>query len=219
MADSLSLRRFLGDRLDGQTPNRSTLSRTRRLIDVETNQEVFTWVLGVITGAGLLRGKTVGVDATQLEANSAMRSIVRRDPSEAYAVFLERLAKESGVPTPTREDLARLDKSRKSQGSDDNWHNPHDPDAHIARMRDGRTHLRGHANILKRVLVHVAGINLSLVMGKWRGADTPRGLRGLAARVWDKLRVHLVRPESVAALRRRYVPMALWMIRALRRAA
>src|SRR5690606_22421856 len=112
-----------------------------RLIDVETHQEVFTWVLGVLAESGLLKGKTVGIDATTLEANAAMRSIVRKDSGEGYSEFLARLAQESGIATPTREDLARLDKTRKNKASNDDWEHPHDPDAKIAKMKDGRTHL------------------------------------------------------------------------------
>lgn len=142
-ADSLSLRDFLGVPASKLTPDHSTISRTRRLIDLETHQAVFTWVLGVLDGAGLIKGKTIGVDATTLEANAAMRSIVRRDDGRTYQTFLEDLAKASGVPTPTREDLARLDRKRKKKGSNDDWFNPNDPDAKITKMKDGRTHL-GH---------------------------------------------------------------------------
>jgi len=140
-ADSLSLRDFLGVPASRLTPDHSTISRTRRLIDLETHQAVFTWVLGVLDGAGLIKGKTIGVDATTLEANAAMRSIVRRDDGRTYQVFLEDLAKASGIETPTREDLARLDRKRKKKGSNDDWFNPNDPDAKITKMKDGRTHL------------------------------------------------------------------------------
>jgi transposase len=140
-ADSLSLRDFLGVPASKLTPDHSTISRTRRLIDLETHQAVFTWVLGVLDGAGLIKGKTIGVDATTLEANAAMRSIVRRDDGRTYQVFLEDLAKASGIETPTREDLARLDRKRKKKGSNDDWFNPNDPDAKITKMKDGRTHL------------------------------------------------------------------------------
>jgi transposase len=140
-ADSLSLRDFLGVPASKLTPDHSTISRTRRLIDVETHQAVFTWVLGMLDGAGLIKGKTIGVDATTLEANAAMRSIVRRDDGRTYQEFLEDLAKASGIETPTREDLARLDRKRKKKGSNDDWFNPNDPDAKITRMKDGRTHL------------------------------------------------------------------------------
>ena len=140
-ADSLSLRDFLGVPASKLTPDHSTISRTRRLIDLETHQAVFTWVLGVLDGAGLIRGKTIGVDATTLEANAAMRSIVRRDDGRSYHAFLVDLAKASGIATPTREDLARLDRKRKKKGSNDDWFNPNDPDAKITKMKDGRTHL------------------------------------------------------------------------------
>ena len=122
-------------------PDYSTVSRTRRLIDVETHGEVFTWMLLVLAGAGLIDGKTVGVDASTLEANAAMRSIVRRDNGEAYNDFLTRLAKESGIETPTRADLAKLDRKRAKKGSNKQWKHPEDPDARITKMKDGRTHL------------------------------------------------------------------------------
>lgn len=140
-SDSLGLRRFLRIGLEEMTPDHSTISRTRRLIDVETHREVFTWVLGVIAEKGLLKGKTLGIDATTLEANAALRSIVRRDSGESYPEFLTKLAKESGIETPTREDLARLDRKRKKKGSNKDWKHPHDEDARIAKMKDGRTHL------------------------------------------------------------------------------
>jgi transposase len=141
LADSLSLRDFLGLPTEKAPPDHSTLSRTRRLIDVETHREIFTWVLGVLSKNDLLRGKTIGVDATTLEANAALRSIVRRDDFRSYEEFLTDLAKESGVPTPTREDLARIDRKRKKKGSNKEWVNPHDPDAQISKMKDGSTHL------------------------------------------------------------------------------
>ena len=140
-ADSLSLRDFLGIPASKLTPDHSTISRTRRLIDLETHQAIFTWALGVLDSAGLIKGKTIGVDGTTLEANAAMKSIVRRDDGRSYEEFLTDLAKTSGIETPTREDLARIDRKRKKKGSNDDWFNPNDPDAKITRMKDGRTHL------------------------------------------------------------------------------
>jgi transposase len=140
-ADSLSLRSFLGLELHDAPPDHSTVSRTRRLIDVETHQAVFTWVLQRLADANLVKGKTIGIDATTLEANAALRSIVRRDTGDSYEDFLTRLAQASGIETPTREDLARLDRKRKGKGSNDDWTHPHDPDAKITKMKDGRTHL------------------------------------------------------------------------------
>ncbi len=140
-ADSFSLRLFLGYGIDQSTPDHSTLSRTRRLIDLQTHQAVFQWVLKLLAKQGLVQGKTAGVDSTTLEANAAMKSIVRRDTNESYDQFLTGLAKSSGIETPTREDLTKLDKKRKNKASNEDWENPHDPDAKIAKMKDGTTHL------------------------------------------------------------------------------
>jgi len=140
-ADSLSLHEFLGVPLGTPTPDHSTISRTRRLIDVETHQAVFAWVLKLLAEHDLVSGRTLGVDATTLEANAAMRSIVRRDTGQGYAEFLTEIAKASGIETPTREDLARIDRNRKGKGSNGDWEHPHDPDARITKMKDGRTHL------------------------------------------------------------------------------
>src|SRR5713226_5093364 len=140
-ADSLALRRFLRIALDEQVPDHSTISRTRRLIDLETHRAVFTWIQQRLVEAGLLKGKTVAIDATTLEANAAMRSIVRRDTGERYEAFLTGLAKASGIKTPTREALARLDRKRKKKTSNKDWTSPTDPDAKVTKMKDGRTHL------------------------------------------------------------------------------
>jgi transposase len=140
-ADSLGIRAFLRIGLDETTPDHSTIARTRRLIDVETHQLVFVWLLSVLAEQGLLRGKTIGIDATTLEANAALRSIVRRDTGEQYEEFLHRLASESGMETPTRAELARLDRKRPKKGSNEEWKHLHDPDARITKMKDGRTHL------------------------------------------------------------------------------
>jgi transposase len=140
-ADSLAVRRFVGLGLDAAAPDHSTISRTRRLIDVETHRAVFTWVQARLVAAALLTGRTVAIDATTLEANAAMRSIVRRDTGERYQEFLTRLARASGLKTPTRAALARLDRRRKKRTSNKDWQHPFDPDAKIAKMKDGRTHL------------------------------------------------------------------------------
>lgn len=140
-SDSLALRDFLGLSLTDAPPDHSTISRTRRLIDLETHRAVFTWVLQCLGTAGFVKGKTIGIDATTLEANAALRSIVRRDTGEGYEEFLTALAKASGIGTPTRADLARLDRKRKKKGSNDDWTSPADPDAKVTKMKDGRTHL------------------------------------------------------------------------------
>src|SRR5947208_612230 len=258
-ADSLALRQFLELGLTEPPPDHSTISRTRRLIAVETHQAVFRWVLELLAEKGLLKGKTVGIDGTTLEANAAMRSIVRRDTGEGYEEFLRRLAEESGIATPTREQLAKLDRKRAKKGSNDDWVNPHDPEAEITQLKDGRTHLaykaehavdletgavvavtvaggaagdtetiletlpqagehiaevacatnneevgervhpegpieavtdKGYhsndtltalANVLKRVLIHLGGFNLSLIMRRRFGKGTPRGWQGFSA--------------------------------------
>jgi transposase len=141
VADSLALRQFLQIGLDENTPDHSTISRTRRLIDLETHRKVFGWVLGLLADRGLLKGKMVGIDATTLEANAAMRSIVRRDNGQGYETFLKELAHKSGIATPTREDLARIDRKRKKKGSNQEWQSAADPDARITRMKDGSTHM------------------------------------------------------------------------------
>lgn len=140
-ADSLAIRGFLRLPLDEAPPDHTTLSRTRRLIDVETHRDVFTWVQHRLVEAALLTGKTIGIDATTLEANAAMRSIVRRDTGDTYQAFLTGLAQTSGIETPTRADLARLDRKRKKRTSNKDWRHPWDPDAKVAKMKDGRTHL------------------------------------------------------------------------------
>ena len=141
LADSLALRRFVGIALDEMTPDHSTISRTRRLIDLDTHREVFGWVLNLLADRRLLKGQRIAIDATTLEANAAMRSIVRRDTGESYEDFLRGLAQASGIETPTREDLARLDRKRKKRMSNQEWKSPADGDARIAKMKDGRTHL------------------------------------------------------------------------------
>ena len=139
--DSLAVRRFLRLAVDEAPPDHSTIARTRRLIDLETHRTVFTWVQQRLVEAGRLTGKTIAIDATTLEANAAMRSIVRRDTGESDQAFLAGLATASGVETPTREGLARLDRKRKKKTSNTDWTHPHDPDATVTKMKDGRTHL------------------------------------------------------------------------------
>jgi transposase len=140
VSDSLSLRRFLKYGLAEATPDHVTISRTRRLIDEETHQAVFTMVLGEVAKRGLLKGKTIGIDATSLEANAAMKSIVRRDTAESYMEYLRRLAKAAGVEA-SDEELRRADRKRKNKAANEEWQNPHDPDAEVTKMKDGSTHL------------------------------------------------------------------------------
>jgi transposase len=140
-ADSFSLRAFLDIPFHKRTPDHSTLSIIRSRFTTQTHQQVFTWIVELLAQHDLVNGKTVGVDTTLLEANAAMRSIVRRDTGASYDEFLTKLAQASGIETPTKDDLIALDKTRKNKGDNGDWVNPHDPDAKIAKMKDGSTHL------------------------------------------------------------------------------
>ena len=141
VADSLTLRQFLSIGLDETTPDHVTISRTRRLISAETHQRIFTWVLERLAQGGLIRGKTIGVDSTTLEANAAMRSIVRRDTGESYTGYLKRLAEAEGIDGKDAAALRRMDRKRRKKMSNDVWENPHDAEAEITRLKDGRTAL------------------------------------------------------------------------------
>jgi transposase len=141
LADSLSLRNFLGYALDEATPDHWTISRTRRWYGLETHKAVFRWVIKVLTGEGLIRGKTISIEATTLEANAARKSIVRREDGQSYEEYLQGLAQAAGMENPTREQLARLDRKRKKKGSNQEWMSPSDPDARVPKMKDGGTHL------------------------------------------------------------------------------
>jgi transposase len=145
-ADSLSLRAFLGLAAGAGSPDDSSLNRSRLRIDLETHQAVFDWVLKRLAEHELLKGQRLGIDASTMEANAAMRSIVRRETGQSYREFLTDLAKASGVETPTAEELAKFDRQRQGKKcSNDDWFNPNDPDAKVAKMKDGTTHL-AHKN-------------------------------------------------------------------------
>ena len=171
-SDSLGLREFLGLKVSESPSDHSTISRTRRLVDVATHEAVFDWVLERIGASGLLRGKTIGIDATTLEANAALRSIVRRDSEQGYEEFLMELAKASGIETPRREDLAKLDRKRTGKGSNRVWKHPHDADARITRMKDGRTHLAHKAE--QAVDLETGAIVSVTVQGADRGDTQTR---------------------------------------------
>ena len=141
VADSLSLRRFLNYGLEEATPDHVTISRTRRLLDEATHQAVFTWVLSEVARRGLLKGKTIGIDATTLEANAAMKSIVRRDTGESYMEYLRRLAAEAGIDSNDDDAVRRMDRQRKKKTSNEEWVNRHDREAEVTKMKDGTTHL------------------------------------------------------------------------------
>ena len=141
-ADSLSLRQFLGLPLTQRVPDHSTLSRTRQRLPLAVHQAVFALILGIVESRGLLNGRVLGVDSTYLRADASMKAIVRRDTKESYTEFVTRLATEAGVPTPTAEDARRLDRQRKGKTtSNREWVSQTDPDARIAKLKDGRTRL------------------------------------------------------------------------------
>src|SRR5450631_2334822 len=141
LADSLTLRQFLSIALDEKTPDHVTVSRTRRLIAAETHQHIFTWILARLAQAGLIKGKTIGVDSTTLEANAAMKSIVRRDTGESYMAYLKRLAEAEGIEAKDAPALLRMDRKRKKKSSNEDWQSPVDGDAEITKLKDGRTAL------------------------------------------------------------------------------
>jgi hypothetical protein len=141
-ADSLSLREFLRLGTTEPAPDHSWLSKTRSRLPLEVHEAVFAWVLERLAEHGLIKGERIGVDASTMEANAALRAIVRRDTGEGYRAMLERLAKDSGIATPTAEDLIRLDRKRKGKRlSNEEWASPTDPEARIAKLKDGRTRL------------------------------------------------------------------------------
>jgi len=145
-ADSLSLREFLGIRLSEETPDHSSLTRVRDRLPLSVHQQVFCFVLQVAEAQGLLKGKTVAVDATTLEADAAMKSIVRRDTGEDWQQYVRRLMQEAGQiepgDEPSAEELARFDRKRKDKKvSNQEWQSETDPDSRITKMKDGRTHL------------------------------------------------------------------------------
>lgn len=138
-ADSLSLRTFLGYGLDEATPDHSSLSRIRDRLPVKVHRKVFSFVLGLLEGKGLIRGRRLAVDATTIQANAAMKHLVRRDDGRSYDTYLGDLAKDAGIERPTREELKRMDRTRKKRCSNKEWKLQHDEDARVTRLKDGRT--------------------------------------------------------------------------------
>ena len=172
VGDSLGLRQFLSYGLTDSTPDHSSLSRIRQRLNTEVHAQAFGMALQAMVKAKLVKGKTIGVDATTLEANAAMRSIVRRDTGQSYDAYLEELARQSGLDEPTRADLAKLDKRRKNKGSNDDWEHPHDPDARITKMKDGRTHL---AHKAEHVVDMDSGALLGVSLHEANKGDTTTG--------------------------------------------
>jgi transposase len=157
-SDSLSLRDFLGLSPKQSSPDHSSLTKIRQRLPLAIHEQVFTFVLELAAQQGLLRGRTVAVDATTLEANAAMKSIVRKETGEDWKEYLRRLAEEAGIHEPTDEQLRKFDKKRKGKKvSNKDWESPSDPDSRIVKMKDGRTHLAYKAE-------HVVDLDTDLVL-------------------------------------------------------
>src|ERR1700761_3772153 len=165
LCGSLSLREFLRLSERERVPDHSWLSRTRSRLPLEVHDQIFTWVLARLAEHGLIKGERIGFDASTMEANAALRTIIRRDSGEGYREMLTRMAQESGIETPTAEDLVRLDRKRKGKKlSNADWQSPTDPDARNAKLKDGRTHLAykpEHAMDLDTGAVVTAEIHLA----------------------------------------------------------
>jgi hypothetical protein len=201
IADSLSLREFLGLSREEPTPDHSTRSKTRRRLSLGTHQAVFRWVLKLLVREGLLSGKNLGVDATTLEANAALKAIVRRDHGASYDEYVAQRMANEGLEEPTAAQRQRWDRRRKKRVSNREWVNPHDPEARITQLKDGRAHLayqaehavdldtgglrrvhlRGKDNIAKRLLIHAAAFHLSLILRQLLGVGTARQAADLLA--------------------------------------
>ena len=194
-SDSISLREFLGCGLSGNPPEHSTLSKTRKRLSVEAHTAVFGWVLALLRKSGLLSGKTLGVDSTTLEANAAMRAIVRRDDETGYEAWLVQLAQASGIATPTRADLAKLDRNRSKKGSNAEWVHPGDPEARIARMKDGSTHM---AHKREQAVDMEGGAVVAVTVQTMDGGDTASLPKTLDEAERQLAEVGLV-PEEVVA--------------------
>lgn len=139
-SDSLSVREFLGVPISEDSPDHSSMTRIRQRLPLEVHVRGFQMVLEIARQKGVLRGKTLAVDSTMLEANAAMKSMVHRVSEKNWRNFLKQLAKEAGIENPTDEDLRRLDRQRKGKKvSNKEWKSPTDPDSRIARMKDGTT--------------------------------------------------------------------------------
>jgi transposase len=156
-SDSLSLRTFLGLPLTEATPDHSSLTKIRQRLPLDVHEQVFTFILRLAREKKLLRGKTVAADSTTLEANAAMKAIVRKDSGEDWKEYLRRLMAEEGIENPSDEEVRRFDKKRKKKVSNQEWQSPADPDSKIARMKDGTTHLAYKAE-------HVVDLDSELVL-------------------------------------------------------
>ena len=197
-ADSLSLRKFLGIQLTENTPDHSSLTHIRERLPQEVHEKVFEWVLRVAVEKKLLTGKTVAVDSSTLEADAAMKSIVRRDTEENWRTYVIGLMREQGVvqanQEPTDEEVRRFDKKRQGKKvSNEDWKSPTDPDASITRMKDGTTHLAYKAE-------HVVDLDSGMILG----AEIYHGTAADTATLEDSLnmaQIHLREAGSKTEIR------------------
>jgi transposase len=192
-ADSLSLREFVGTDLTGRTPDHSSLTRIRKRLPLDVHEAMFAMVLEIAQRRGLLRGKTILVDSTTLEANAAMRSIVRKDTGENWPQYLTRLAEAEGIEEPSAEDLARFDRGRKGKkvGNED-WESATDHDARITKMKDGTTHLAYKAE-------HAVDLDSGMILAAAIEPATASDAGTLESRVIDA-QINLVRAGSEQAV-------------------
>jgi transposase len=156
-SDSRSLGEFLGAPANELTPDHSSLTNIHQRLPLDVHEQVFVFVLKIAAEKKLLKGKTVAVDSTTLEANAAMKSIVRKENGEDWKTYLTRLAQEAGLENATAEDLRRFDKQRDKKVSNDEWQSPTDPDSRITKMKDGTTHLAYKAE-------HVVDVETDMVL-------------------------------------------------------
>ena len=192
--DSLSVREFLGLALDQEGPDHSSLTLIRQRLPLQVHQEVFGLILSLARKHHLLDGKSVGVDSTMIEANAAMKSIVRREGGDDWKAYVKELATESGIKDPSAEDARRIDRARSDKKvSNADWESPSDPDSRIARMKDGRTRLAYKPE-------HVIDLKTDLVLA----AEVYRADQSDADTMIDSLveaQVNLMRSGSDAKLR------------------
>ena len=193
-ADSLSIRKFLGYDLSELTPDHSTVSRTRRLYSVATHRAVMLWVLKILRKHGLAQGQSVCIDATTLQANAGMKSLVRRDTGMGYDEYLRQLAQAEGIENPTKEQAARLDRKRKKKASNDDWTSPHDPSARITRMKDGRTKL---AHKAEHAVDLADGAVLAVTVQPADRGDTSSYIETLEAAQREAMKAHPAGIEEV----------------------
>ena len=138
-SDSISIRAFLGYDLTQTTPDHSTLSIIRQRLGEEIYDEVFLVILSALDKHGLLKGKNVGIDASVIQANAALKSLINRNTEEAYWEYVRRLASENGIDPKNADAVRQFDRKRPKKMSNEEWVNPHDPDAKIGQTKAGAT--------------------------------------------------------------------------------